>query len=87
VVRLTLARPIYLLILFCIGPPHAFALAYLQRSGHHPVRMRSRTLPRGGCIMIFLELAIGAMAAALLAVPVLIAVSGKGKVAGEKRSG
>jgi hypothetical protein len=35
--------------------------------------------------MIFLELAIGAMAAALLAVPVLMAVSGKG--AGEKRSG
>jgi hypothetical protein len=37
--------------------------------------------------VIFLELAIGAMAAALLAVPVLMAVSGKGKIAGEKRSG
>jgi hypothetical protein len=37
--------------------------------------------------VIILELAIGAMAAALLAVPVLMAVSGKGKIAGEKRSG
>jgi hypothetical protein len=37
--------------------------------------------------MIFLEMAIGAMAAALLAVPVLMAVSGKGKIVGEKRSG
>jgi hypothetical protein len=37
--------------------------------------------------MIFLELGIGATAAALLAVPVLMAVSGKGKIAGEKRSG
>lgn len=37
--------------------------------------------------MIFLEVAIGAMAAALLAVPVLMAVTGRKPQAGEERSG
>lgn len=34
-------------------------------------------LPRERCVMMFLEVAIGAMAAALLAVPVLMAVTGR----------
>lgn len=38
-------------------------------------------------MMIFLEVAIGAMAAALLAVPVLMAVTGRKSDAGERQSG
>lgn len=37
--------------------------------------------------MIFLEIAIGAMAAAILAVPVLMAVTAKKPVEGERQSG
>lgn len=35
-------------------------------------------------MMIFLEVAIGVLAAALLAVPVVLAVTGKSKVAGRE---
>ncbi len=38
-------------------------------------------------MMIFLEVAIGAMAAALLAVPVLMAVTGRKSDPGERQSG
>lgn len=38
-------------------------------------------------MMIFLEVAIGAMAAALLAVPVVLAITGKKGNAGERQSG
>lgn len=48
----------------------------------------SADAPAGGrCMMIFLEVAIGAMAAALLAVPVLMAVTGRKSDASERQSG
>jgi len=38
-------------------------------------------------MMIFLEVAIGTMAAALMAVPVLMALTGRKTADGERRSG